>query len=176
MVLTRAQRTLADVTLEGFTVSFAAGYACFPTDARDAGTLLQAAGGAVRVAQKSGAGSTRRYDPPRSRSSTTRRLATKSSRSWSPGWDHSVFQPLSRVVHRARSRGNEGAHALPPAAEAIPDEWFNLARARGDGRRAEAAASGRRWPCRTSAGHVPVTEPQPIDATAPEVEAVLRRI
>src|SRR5438067_8336267 len=95
MILSRAREALAAVAGEGFTMSFSAGYAVYPADAREAGTLMQAAEGALRMATRRGSGSTQRFDP-----SEVTVAATEGERHEviellkSPDGIQPVFQPL----------------------------------------------------------------------------------
>jgi diguanylate cyclase (GGDEF)-like protein len=63
MVVARAREALVGVGLDGFEVSFSAGYACFPADGADVETLCQAAEGALKARSRSG---TRRASATRS--------------------------------------------------------------------------------------------------------------
>jgi diguanylate cyclase (GGDEF)-like protein len=174
MVLMRARETLADVTLEGFTVSFAAGYACFPTDARDVGTLLQAAEGAVRVAQKSGAGSTRRYDPAEvsvKHNEGDRHEVIEIMEA--PDGITPVFQPLV-ALSTGKVSGYEALTRFRQPPKRFPDEWFNLAARVGMGAALEAAAikAALAVPGRPPGTYLSLNL-SPSTLTAPEVEAVL---
>jgi diguanylate cyclase (GGDEF)-like protein len=173
MVITRARDALADVELDGFTVSFSAGYALFPSDGRDADTLTQAAEGALKVAQREGA-TTRRFD------------AAEVSLQHQDGDRHEVvaviqapdgmapvFQPLVALA-TGQISGYEALTRFKQPPKRFPDQWFDLAARVGLGGALEAHAIKKALEVQ---GRPPGTylslNLSPSTLRAPEVQAVL---
>jgi EAL domain-containing protein (putative c-di-GMP-specific phosphodiesterase class I) len=174
MVIARAREALGDIALEGFAVSFSAGYACFPTDARDAGTLMQAAEGAVRMAQKSGAGSIRRYNAAEvsvKHNEGDRHEVIEIMQA--PGGITPVFQPLV-ALSTGKVSGYEALTRFRQPPKRFPDEWFNLAARVGMGGALEAAAikAALAVPDRPPGTYLSLNL-SPSTLTAPEVQEVL---
>ena len=173
MVITRSREALADLDVEGFKISFSAGYACFPTDGRDPATLTQAAEGALRLAQKQGA-STRRFDPSE--------VAVKHQEGnrhevieiiEAPDGITPVFQPLVALA-TGQVSGYEALTRFRQPPKRFPDEWFNLAARVGMGPALEAAAikAALAVPGRPAGTYLSLNL-SPSTLTAPEVVAVL---
>jgi diguanylate cyclase (GGDEF)-like protein len=139
MVIARAREATADLELDGFSVTFSAGYALFPSDGRDPDTLTQAAEGALKLAQRDGAG-TRRFDP------------NEVSLQHQEGDRHEivavmedpegltpVFQPLVALA-TGQVSGYEALTRFKQPPKRFPDQWFNLAARVGLGGALEAHA------------------------------------
>jgi diguanylate cyclase (GGDEF)-like protein len=174
MVVARAREALAELPVDGFTLGFSSGYAIYPTDARDPGTLMQAAEGALRVAQRAGGGAARRFNPAEvsvkhmegDRHEVLEIIAA-------PGGITPVFQPLVALA-TGQVSGYEALTRFRQPPKRFPDEWFNLAARVGLGPALEAAAikaalavTGRPQGIYLSLNLSPST------LTAPEVQAVL---
>jgi diguanylate cyclase (GGDEF)-like protein len=138
-VISRAREAIADVELDGFTISFCAGYALFPSDGRDADTLMQAAEGALKLAKREG-DATRRYDP------------NEVSLKHNEGDRHevvavigaadgltAVFQPLVALA-TGQVSGYEALTRFKQPPKRFPDQWFHLAARVGLGAALEAHA------------------------------------
>jgi diguanylate cyclase (GGDEF)-like protein len=174
MVITRARDALAELPVDGFTLSFSSGYAIYPTDARDPATLMQAAEGALRVAQRAGGGATRRFNPAEvsvkhtegDRHEVLEIIAA-------PGGITPVFQPLVALA-TGQVSGYEALTRFRQPPKRFPDEWFNLAARVGMGPALEAAAIKAAL---AVDGRPPGTylslNLSPSTLTAPEVQAVL---
>jgi diguanylate cyclase (GGDEF)-like protein len=174
MIITRAREALAELPIEGFTLSFSAGYAVYPTDARDPATLMQAAEGALRVAQRLGGGGTRRFDPAE--------VSIKHSEGdrhevleiiAAPDGITPVFQPLVALA-TGQVSGYEALTRFRQPPKRFPDEWFNLATRVGMGGTLEAAAikAALAIPGRPPGTYLSLNL-SPSTLTAPEVTAVL---
>jgi diguanylate cyclase (GGDEF)-like protein len=131
--IARAREAVADVVLEGFTLTFSAGYACFPADAREAESLTQAAEGALKVAKRDGA-ATRRFDP-----TEVSVRHQEGDRLRGPHALQDAAQALPRSVVQPRCARGDGSSA----------------RSRSDPARAGGPGPARR--------HVPVAQPEPVD-------------
>ena len=173
MVLTRSREALADLDIDGFKIGFCAGYACFPSDGRDSGTLTQAAEGALRLAQKQ-PGSTRRFDPSE--------VAVKHQEGnrheivaiiEAPDGITPVFQPLVALA-TGQVSGYEALTRFKAPPKRFPDEWFNLAARVGMGGALEAAAikAALSVPGRPAGTYLSLNL-SPSTLTAPEVQGVL---
>jgi diguanylate cyclase (GGDEF)-like protein len=174
MVVTRARDTLAELPVDGFTLTLSSGYAIYPTDARDPGTLMQAAEGALRVAQRSGGGATRRFNPAEvsvkhtegDRHEVLEIIAA-------PGGITPVFQPLVALA-TGQISGYEALTRFRQPPKRFPDEWFNLAARVGMGPALEAAAikAALAVPGRPPGIYLSLNL-SPSTLTSPEVQAVL---
>ncbi|MFL5842816.1 MAG: EAL domain-containing protein [Thermoleophilaceae bacterium] len=174
MVITRARDALAELPVDGFTLGFSSGYAVYPTDARDAGTLMQAAEGALRVAQRAGGGATRRFDPAEvsvkhtegDRHEVLEIIAA-------PDGLTPVFQPLVALA-TGQVSGYEALTRFRQPPKRFPDEWFNLAARVGMGGALEAAAikAALAVPGRPPGTYLSLNL-SPSTLTAPEVQAAL---
>jgi diguanylate cyclase (GGDEF)-like protein len=174
MIIVRAREALAELPIDGFTLSFSAGYAVYPTDARDPGALAQAAEGALRVAQRTGGGGTRRFDPAEvsvkhnegDRHEVLEIIAA-------PGGITPVFQPLVALA-TGQVSGYEALTRFRQPPKRFPDEWFNLAAKVGMGGALEAAAikAALAVPGRPAGTYLSLNL-SPSTLTAPEVVAVL---
>lgn len=173
MVITRARDSIADVDLDGFGVGFSAGYALFPSDGRDPGTLTQAAEGALKLAQREG-GATRRFD------------ANEVSLQHQDGERHEVvavmqdpegltpvFQPLVALA-TGQVSGYEALTRFKAPPKRFPDQWFNLAARVGLGGALEAHAIKKALdvPNRPPGTYLSLNL-SPSTLRAPEVQAVL---
>ena len=173
MVIARAREAIADVELDGFTVSFSAGYALFPSDGRDPDTLSQAAEGALKLAQREG-NATRRFDP------------TEVSLQHQEGDRHEVvavmedpegltpvFQPLVALA-TGQISGYEALTRFKQPPKRFPDQWFNLAARVGLGGALEAHAIKKALdvPNRPPGTYLSLNL-SPSTLRAPEVQAVL---
>ena len=173
MIITRARHAIADVDLDGFSVGFSAGYALFPADGRDPGTLTQAAEGALKLAQREG-GATRRFD------------ANEVSLQHQEGERHEVvavmqdpegltpvFQPLVALA-TGQVSGYEALTRFKQPPKRFPDQWFNLAARVGLGGALEAHAIKKALdvPNRPPGTYLSLNL-SPSTLRAPEVHAVL---
>src|SRR3954447_24129991 len=173
MIIARSREAIAGVGPEGFAASFSAGYACYPTDGRDLDTLVQAAEGALKLAQAKG-GETRRFD------------ASEVAISHQEGDRHEViaiieaadgitpvFQPLVALA-TGQISGFEALTRFRQPPKRFPDEWFNLATRVGLGGALEAAAIKRALevPDRPPGTYLSLNL-SPSTLRAAEVEAVL---
>ena len=139
-VTDRARRAVEAAMAASGAVSCSAGFACYPADACDTATLLQAADGALAWAKRSGGGQTRRYD-----SDSVVLSATEEQRaevldllsrqdSIQP-----VYQPIVKLA-TGDLCGYEGLSRFPVVAERSPAAWFAQAHRCGLGTRLEAHA------------------------------------
>jgi diguanylate cyclase (GGDEF)-like protein len=114
-----------------------AGIACYPEDAKSAGTLLQLAGGALRWAKESGRARTRRYDPEHVLVVTEEQREDFAALIARPDAVRPVFQPIVSLGsgelagYEALARF-EGKPGLPPSW------WFAQAHRFGLGSALEA--------------------------------------
>src|SRR5437763_5297321 len=174
MVLARARGALTGVEVEGFDLSVSAGYAVYPADARDASTLIQATEGALRIAKRSGKGSTRRYDPSEVSVKHTEgeRHEVVALLQASDGLNP-VFQPLVSLA-TGQISGYEALTRFKAPPQRRPDEWFLLAQRVGLGPALEAHAikAALSVPRRPPGTYLSLNL-SPSTLTAPEVQAVL---
>ncbi|MEA2494120.1 MAG: diguanylate cyclase [Thermoleophilaceae bacterium] len=173
MIIARARESIAGVGLEGFDLSFSAGYACFPTDARDIDTLTQASEGALKLAKREG-GATRRFDP--SEVSINHQEGDRHeviAIMEAPDGITPVFQPLVALA-TGRVSGYEALTRFKQPPKRFPDQWFNLAARVGMGGALEAAAIKKALavPDRPAGAYLSLNL-SPSTLRAPEVEAVL---
>lgn len=173
MVLTRARQALADTAFDGVTVSFCAGYAMFPSDARDAENLTQAAEGALKVAKRHSA-STRRYDAAEvslehHEGDRHEILAVIQA----PDGINPVFQPLVALA-TGQVSGYEALTRFKQPPRRFPDQWFNLAARVGMSGALEAHAIKKALdvPNRPPGTYLSLNL-SPSTLRAPEVQAVL---
>ena len=172
-VISRVRQALADVFVDDLAISFSAGYALFPTDGRDAETLIQAAEGALKLAKSDGA-ATRRYDP------------AEVSLNHHEGDRHEVvavieapdgltpvFQPLVALA-TGQVSGYEALTRFRQPPKRFPDQWFNLAARVGMGGALEAHAIKKALevPNRPPGTYLSLNL-SPSTLRAPEVQAVL---
>jgi len=138
--LVRAREALTKITVEGFALGISAGFAVYPSDARDATTLVQATEGALRLAKRQGHGATLRYDP-----STVSVKHTDGERHEvvalldSVDGFRPVFQPLVALA-TGQIAGFEALTRFQQPPQRRPDEWFLLAQRVGLGPALEARA------------------------------------
>jgi diguanylate cyclase (GGDEF)-like protein len=173
MVVARAREALAGIGLDGFEVSFSAGYACFPADGADVDTLCQAAEGALKVAQREG-GATRRFDASevaiRHQEGDRHEVVAVID---APDGITPVFQPLVALA-TGQVSGYEALTRFKAPPKRFPDQWFNLAARVGLGGALEAAAIKKALdvPDRPPGTYLSLNL-SPSTLRAPEVEAVL---
>jgi diguanylate cyclase (GGDEF)-like protein len=174
MIITRAREATAELELDGFALTFSAGYALFPSDGRDPDTLTQAAEGALRLAQRE-PGSTRRFD------------SNEVSLQHPDGGDRHevvaiiedpdgltpVFQPLVALA-TGQVSGYEALTRFRQPPKRFPDQWFNLAARVGLGGALEAHAIKKALdvPGRPAGVYLSLNL-SPSTLRAPEVQAVL---
>ncbi|MFL5894116.1 MAG: EAL domain-containing protein [Thermoleophilaceae bacterium] len=174
MVIARGRGALGDVQVEGFAISFSAGYAVYPADARDAPTLMQAAEGALRAAQRQEAGGTRRFDPAEvSVKSTEGERHEVLALLQAPTGITPVFQPLVALA-TGQVSGYEALSRFQQPPNRRPDEWFLLAQRVGLGPALEARAiqAALTVQARPPGTYLSLNL-SPSTLTAPEVQAVL---
>jgi diguanylate cyclase (GGDEF)-like protein len=174
MVLARTRAALASVEVEGFDIGVSAGYAVYPADARDATTLMQATEGALRMAKRSGAGSTRRYDPSEvSVKHTEGERHEVVALMQAPDGLAPVFQPLVSLA-TGRISGFEALTRFKAPPQRRPDEWFLLAQRVGLGPALEAhAIKAALSVTNRPPGTYLSLNLSPSTLAAPEVQAVL---
>jgi EAL domain-containing protein (putative c-di-GMP-specific phosphodiesterase class I) len=172
-VITRAREAIADVEFAGFAVTFSAGYAVFPSHGRDAETLSQAAEGALKLAQRDGAG-TRRFDPNevalKHHEGDRHEVAAVMA---DPEGLTPVFQPLVALA-TGQVSGYEALTRFKQPPKRFPDQWFNLASRVGLGAALEAHAIKKALevPNRPAGTYLSLNL-SPSTLRAPEVQAVL---
>lgn len=173
MIIARARQAASAITLDGYTLGFSAGYAMFPTDSRDAAMLMQAAEGALKLAQRE-PGSTRRFDPSEvsiqhHEGDRHEVIAVMEA----PDGITPVFQPLV-ALSTGQISGFEALTRFKQPPKRFPDQWFNLAARVGLGGALEAAAIGKALavPDRPAGTYLSLNL-SPSTLRAPEVEAVL---
>lgn len=173
MVVTRAREALNNLEFDGFKPTFSAGYACYPTDAKDPSTLMQAAEGALKLAQKKG-DATRRFDP--NEISITHQDGDRHeviAVMEAPDGITPVFQPLVALA-TGQVSGYEALTRFRQPPKRFPDQWFNLAARVGLGGALEAAAIKKALECpNRPPGTYLSLNLSPSTLRAPEVEAVL---
>jgi diguanylate cyclase (GGDEF)-like protein len=174
-VISRARDAVAEIELDGFKVSFCAGYALFPSDGRDADTLTQAAEGALELAQRDGS-RTRRYDPNeislRHHAGDRHEVVAVID---APEGLTPVFQPLVALA-TGQVSGYEALARFKQPPKRFPDEWFNLAARVGLGAALEAHAIKKalETPGRPNGAYLSLNL-SPSTLRAPEVQDVLPR-
>ena len=142
VVLAAAER--ARVAVEtgggGVELSCSAGLACYPTDAGETSTLLQAADGALAWAKRSGGGQIRGYDPDEVvLSANEEQHAEVLELLRRPRPVEPVYQPIVRLA-TGQLCGYEGLARFPGVAERSPAAWFAQAHRCGLGAQLEARA------------------------------------
>ena len=133
-------RSEAGGSVGGVDLTWCAGVACYPDDARDAATLLECADAALYCSKASGEPSTSRYDPDDvmgTRSASDR--ATLAALLKLPDAVRPVFQPLVSLA-TGRVFAYEALARFPHPPARRPDEWFAIARQCGLGPALEAYA------------------------------------
>jgi diguanylate cyclase (GGDEF)-like protein len=175
MAVARARDAVADLVLEGLTLTFSAGYACFPADGREAESLTQAAEGALKLAKREGA-ATRRFDPTevslRHQEGDRHEVVAVIE---APDGITPVFQPLV-ALSTGQISGYEALTRFKMPPKRFPDQWFNLAARVGMGPALEAAAIKRALavPGRPVGTYLSLNL-SPSTLRSPEVDAVLPR-
>ena len=172
-IITRARDAIADLELDGFRVTFSAGYALFPSHGRDGDTLWEAAEGALELAQREGAG-TRRFDP--SEISLKHQAGDRHevvAVMQDPDGLTPVFQPLVALA-TGQVSGYEALTRFKQPPKRFPDQWFNLASRVGLGAALEAHAIGKALavPNRPPGTYLSLNL-SPSTLRAPEVQAIL---
>jgi diguanylate cyclase (GGDEF)-like protein len=126
-----------------------AGLACYPDDARSAGTLLQLAGGALAWAKDTGRGRARRYDPEHVFVVTEEQRDSFAAMIARPDAIRTVFQPIVGLSS-GEIVGYEALARFDGKANLPPSWWFSEAHRFGLGAALEAqsvraalAAGGR---------------------------------
>jgi diguanylate cyclase (GGDEF)-like protein len=114
-----------------------AGLACYPEDARTAGTLLQLAGGALTWAKDSGRGRTRRYDPEHVFVVTEEQREGFADLIARPDAIRTVFQPIVALAS-GEVVGYEALARFDSSAARPPSWWFSEAHRFGLGAALEA--------------------------------------
>jgi diguanylate cyclase (GGDEF)-like protein len=176
MIISRTRGALADLEVPGFTLTLSAGYACYPSDARDAPTLMQAAEGALKMARRKGSAATCRFDPAEvSVGHTEGERHEVVSIIDTPGGITPVFQPLVALA-TGQISGFEALTRFQAPPKRRPDEWFLLAQRVGLGPALEARAIQAALDVRgRPAGTYLSLNLSPSTLTTPEVQAVLPR-
>ena len=174
MVIDRARAGIAALELNGSTLTFSAGYACYPSDAREPAQLLQAAESAVRSASDAGGGQARRFDAKtttvtRNEGERAEVEALMSER----GAVTPVFQPLVALA-TGQVSGYEALTRFRQPPQRRPDEWFLQAQRVGLGGALEAHAIKLALECPGRPPGVYLSlNLSPSTLNAPEVQEVL---
>lgn len=136
----RARAAIAEVPVEGASLSASAGVATFPTDAEGASNLCELADSALFWAKRSGKGRTRRFDPDHSPAvlGDAQRSEIAAILALDPPVVP-VFQPLADLAS-GRVVGYEALARFPSAGGRTPDVIFAQAHGCGLGPELEAAA------------------------------------
>jgi len=136
----RARAGIGRIPTHGRRLACSAGIAFSPSDGRDPSTLLELADGALQWAKRSGGAQTRRYDPRRVTTLSSREQhAEVMSRLNRPGAIVTAFQPLLDLTTGAVV-GYEALARFPYDARREPEAWFAQARRCGLGAELEAQA------------------------------------
>src|SRR3954470_3035943 len=138
-MITRA-RDDATASVGGVPLTWSAGVATFPTDARDGATLVECADAALYCAKAAGESSICNYDPETAQAPQTGGdiAAVESVLSLSDGVVP-VFQPLVSLT-TGQVAGYEALARFPHPPARRPDEWFAVAQRVGLGPDLEARA------------------------------------
>lgn len=174
IVLERARAAVAAAEENVAAVSFSAGYACYPQDAREPGQLLQAAEVAARSAADAGGGQNRRFDAQTSSVSRNEgERAEVEALISEPGAVTPVFQPLVALA-TGQVSGYEALSRFRQPPQRRPDEWFLLAQRVGLGGALEAHAIklALETPNRPAGTYLSINL-SPSTISTPEVQAVL---
>jgi diguanylate cyclase (GGDEF)-like protein len=114
-----------------------AGLACYPDDAKSAGTLLQLAGGALAWAKDSGRGRARRYDPEHVFAITAEQREDFAATIGRPDAIRTVFQPIVGLSS-GEAVGYEALARFDDKPGLPPTWWFQQAHRFGLGAALEA--------------------------------------
>lgn len=172
-IIARA-RGEAGETFAGVALSWCAGVACYPDDARDSATLIECADVALYCAKSDGEPRDCLYEPdeggaPRRTSDRVTIAALLEL----PDAIVPVFQPIVSLS-TGEVLGYEALARFPHPPARRPDEWFELARACGLGPELEAhAAREALLPRVRPAGTYLAFNLSPSALASPEVAAVL---
>lgn len=133
-------RDQAVASVGGVALTWSAGVATFPTDARDSTTLVECADAALYCAKSSGVSSICNYDPETSEAPHTGGdLAAVQAALDAPDGVVPVFQPLVSLT-TGQVSGYEALARFPHPPARRPDEWFAVAQRVGLGPELEARA------------------------------------
>jgi diguanylate cyclase (GGDEF)-like protein len=127
-VAERACAAVREVAVEGLALDCSGGFACYPSDAPDGKTLLEAADAALYLAKRAGKGHIRHYDAvemptPRSAGDRAEVMALLER----PDSITTVFQPIV-ALPTGQIAGYEALARFAEPPKRRPDEWFVLAR------------------------------------------------
>jgi diguanylate cyclase (GGDEF)-like protein len=138
-MITRA-RDEATASVGGVPLTWSAGVATFPTDARDATTLVECADAALYCAKAAGESSICNYDPETAQAPQTGGdIAAVEAVLSLPDGVVPVFQPLVSLS-TGQVAGYEALARFPHPPARRPDEWFAVAQRVGLGPELEARA------------------------------------
>jgi diguanylate cyclase (GGDEF)-like protein len=135
----RIRVAIAQLSPSGSELTCSAGVAVYPTDADNAGSLLQLAEGALYWAKRSGKSRTRRFDPDHVRLSGDAPQRSEIERILRERAIEPVFQPVAALT-TGRLIGYEALARFPDSPERPPSTWFAQANACGLGPQLEAVA------------------------------------
>jgi diguanylate cyclase (GGDEF)-like protein len=138
-MITRA-RDEATASVGGVPLTWSAGVATFPSDARDAATLVECADAALYCAKSAGQSSICNYDPETAQAPQTGGdIAAVEAVLSQPDGVVPVFQPLVSLT-TGQVAGYEALARFPHPPARRPDEWFAVAQRVGLGPELEAFA------------------------------------
>ncbi|HEY0630924.1 MAG TPA: EAL domain-containing protein [Thermoleophilaceae bacterium] len=138
-MITRA-RDDATASVGGIPLTWSAGVATFPTDARDGTTLVECADAALYCAKSAGQSSICNYDPETAQAPQTGGdIAAVENVLALPDGVVPVFQPLVSLT-TGQVAGYEALARFPHPPARRPDEWFAVAQRVGLGPELEARA------------------------------------
>jgi diguanylate cyclase (GGDEF)-like protein len=137
--LVQRARTDATASVGGVRLTWSAGVASFPADARDAVTLVECADAALYCAKASGRASIYDYDPELTAPRADGDRATVEGLLAKPDAVVPVFQPLVALA-TGQVAGYEALARFPHPPARRPDEWFAVAQRVGLGAALEARA------------------------------------
>jgi diguanylate cyclase (GGDEF)-like protein len=133
-------REEATASVGGVSLTWSAGVATFPSDARDSTTLVECADAALYCAKSSGHSSICNYDPETPQAPHTGGdLAAVQAVLARPDGVVPVFQPLVSLT-TGQVAGYEALARFPHPPARRPDEWFAVAQRVGLGPELEARA------------------------------------
>jgi diguanylate cyclase (GGDEF)-like protein len=139
-LLVQRAREQAATSIGGVELTWSAGVAAFPDDAREATTLVECADAALYCAKSAGAATTCEYDPEQAQAPhASGELAAIEAVLAEPDGIVPVFQPLVSLA-TGRISGYEALARFPHPPPRRPDEWFAAAARVGLGPELEARA------------------------------------
>jgi EAL domain-containing protein (putative c-di-GMP-specific phosphodiesterase class I) len=139
LLVTRA-RDEAVASVGGLSLTWSAGVASYPSDAKDAATLVECADAALYCAKALGQSSICNYDPETAQAPQAGgELAAVENVLSQPDGVVPVFQPLVSLA-TGRVAGYEALARFPHPPARRPDEWFAVASRVGLGPELEARA------------------------------------